>query len=99
MVHNHSKAALIDISESGVKSKRRNQIVAVFLKNYNTPLTDFEVLAELFPGSDNMNRVSPRLTELHKERILMEVEPGKTPSGRKCRRSKLVHYDHQLSMF
>ena len=75
-MHNHSLEAYAQITETGVKDSRAMAILEVF-KNAGKPLRDWDVLKRLFPESDNLNLVRPRITELHQMGHLVEGPPMK----------------------
>jgi len=72
MIHENSRQAIKEITTSGERKNRAEQILDIF-KEYGFPMTDRGVLMRLFPGSDNLNLVRPRITELINKGQLQEV--------------------------
>jgi hypothetical protein len=99
MTHTNSLKAYSDITDCGAKEKRRQSIVNLFKDTNNKPLRDVDVLSALFPGREDMNLVRPRLSELHRDRILKEGPTMKSPSGRQnVRTSLLVNFNIQMEL-
>jgi len=76
-MHNNSLDAYRDIKKDGSKAKRNAEILELFSGGLR--LTDREVLRILKPGSDDMNYVRPRLSELIQAGKLKEI--GKRADG------------------
>ena len=77
-LHEHSLAAR---ENNEAELHGRKALILDCLRIRNRPLTDRQILEDLYPGSDDMNRVRPRITELIRERRLvedMEIEDPKT---------------------
>jgi hypothetical protein len=51
----------------------RKRLIMDCLKLRRRPLTAREILADLFPGSDDLNRVRPRISEMVKSGDLVEA--------------------------
>ena len=68
MVHKNSMIAIKDIRKSGRAELRKKAITRIF--SNGGEYTDRDVLHILFPSSDNMNNVRPRITELICDGIL-----------------------------
>lgn len=79
-MHNHSIEAYARLIKSGFKDSRVMEILET-VKNAGKPLRDFDVLERLFPGSDDLNLVRPRLTELHQAGFLVEGPPMRNKSN------------------
>lgn len=95
-MHKNSLEAYRKITEEGSKNTREKDILTIY-SNYNRPLTDYEILQNFKPGSDNLNLVRPRITELHQKGILEEGPPIKSHMGRlNVRTSKIKDFEEQL---
>jgi len=85
-MHQNSLTAFDEISSNGPayepssKEIRRQAILAVYDKAPR-PMRDYDVLQKLFPGSSDMNLSRPRISELIKDKILVECGKGKSHSG------------------
>lgn len=98
-VHSNSIDALNEITESGEKKNRTTQILSVYRREFH-PLTDREVLGVLFPGSDNLNLVRPRITELTKTGLLRECSSVRDRITQKSvRTSEIVDGAEQITLF
>ena len=100
MIHNNSIEAYKQIMFSGSKGGRAQSILKV-LDASTVPLADYEVLAALFPHSGDMNKVRPRLSELHQAGILEEGPPVKSHEGKtNVRTSRICEgvVDRQMSL-
>lgn len=88
-MHKNSIAAYREGINSG-EIKKREQLIFECYYFGDKILTDRQVLNELRPGSDNMNWVSPRITEMLDEGILKYVGDVKV-NGRLCRQLRINH--------
>ena len=70
-MHNNSIEAYKSIMHSGAKASRAQAVLQICLNNPN-PMTDRDILNCFKVGSDNLNLVQPRITELHSKGILVE---------------------------
>lgn len=96
-MHDNSLAALKEINEDGTKKRRADAIIEIF-KQHIYPLTDRTILKKLFPGSDNLNLVRPRITEAIKKGILREVGTVQDfATGKKVRMVTITN--NQMDMF
>ena len=86
-MHENSIKSIKGINKDGTKMKRAEAIMDVFYSGLD--LTDREVLQMLKPGSDNLNYVRPRITELIDKKILVEVG-NKQYQGRPNRITRLA---------
>lgn len=100
MIHKHSISALKEIYRDGTKASRQGVIYRI-IENSPWPLSDWDILQRLKPGSDNLNLVRPRITELHEARILKEGTPVKShyKENMNVRTSRLVNQENQTSLF
>jgi len=97
-MHENSLTAWDGVRET--KEARKSAIVALFRARGNAPMRDVDVLSALFPGGRDPNLVRPRITELHRERVLVEGPPGRSPHGsRPVRTSRLAAWSVQTSLF
>ena len=76
-MHDHSLSSHRVISRDGSLGKRTEAVLSI-IKSAGRPLTDWEVLQKFKPGSDNLNLVRPRITELHKQGKLREGPPARS---------------------
>jgi len=76
-VHEHSITTHRVKSQDGTFGRRTTAVLGI-IKAAGRPLTDWEVLQKFKPGSDNLNLVRPRITELHKMGELREGPPGRS---------------------
>lgn len=70
--------------------KKREQLIFEEYYFGDKTLTDRQVLNGVKPGSDNMNWVSPRITEMLTKGILKNVGDLKV-NGRPCRQLRINH--------
>jgi len=101
MIHSNSKESYRAIMFSGSKQSRAKAVLKV-LEASPVPLADYQVLEALFPGSGDLNKVRPRLTECHKAGILEEGPPVKSHEGNtNVRTSRICEgvADRQVGMF
>jgi len=95
-MHQNSIQAFREITSDGSRKKRAEIIMDVF--NHGGKYTDYQVLQILKPGSDNINFVQPRITELIQNRKL--VECGVTRDLRTMKNVRLVCVPRsQVDMF
>jgi hypothetical protein len=66
MIHQNSRASL----KRTDKEKRKAEILSVFERENNKPMTDREIAKYL--GYGDLNSVRPRLTELIADKVLRE---------------------------
>jgi len=98
-MHNHSLEAYNQIITTGAKDTRSAKILDI-LSSFGRPMSDYEVLQVFKPGSDDLNLVRPRLTELHQKQILIEGPRTKSSDGRRnVRTNKIKGFEKQLSLF
>ena len=102
-MHTHSKEAYRSIMASGAKASRTRAILEIFKRN-SRPLSDYQILQKFKSGSDNLNLVRPRITELHQMGVLVEDIPIKSHDGnrnvRTCKiNPTLTLIDNQVGMF
>ena len=64
MVHRNSKEVWHQIMQDGSKDKKMQEIFRIIFQAKEA-LSDYAVLQKVKPGSDNLNLVRPRITELH----------------------------------
>ena len=76
-MHDHSLSSHRVISRDGSLGKRTEAVLSI-IKSAGRPLTDYEVLQRFKPGSDNLNLVRPRITELHDLGRLKEGPPARS---------------------
>lgn len=69
-MHQNSRLAFEAINRDGTKKTRSEMILEVFAGKRK--FTDYQVLQKLKPGSDNLNFVRPRITELIQSKKLRE---------------------------
>ena len=79
-MHSNSKEAYRAIVGNGSKASRSKSIIQIF-ENSKAPLSDHQVLQKFKLGSDNLNLVRPRITELHQSGILIEGPQTKSTEG------------------
>lgn len=98
-MHQHSLEAFLEITQDGSKDSRRMAILEV-VRSHKQPLRDWDILQILFPGSDDLNKIRPRCSELHEDGLLCEGPPMRSHSGhRNVRTSIAVNNEHQQSLF
>jgi len=98
IMHKHSLAAYNHIMSNGSTTERKKVILQVF-ENFGC-LSNWAVLQILKPGSDNLNFVAPRITDLHTLKILEEGPPTKShESNLNVRTSKIRNFEQQLALF
>lgn len=73
MIHSNSVTALRQISNEGSKQIRSEAVLACY--SDGVPRTDRQVLKMLYPQSDDMNKVKPRISELLKYDGLKNPNP------------------------
>ena len=76
-IHQNSLSSHRVIENDGSLGKRAEAILGI-ITAAGRPLTDWEVLQKFKPGSDNLNLVRPRITELHKQGKLREGPPARS---------------------
>ena len=65
------------IELSGAKRRRREIVFTVYEDRPHLALTDRQVLIILFPNSDDVNKVQPRISELLKEGLIEKIGKAK----------------------
>jgi len=99
-MHNNSLAADKLITDDGTKDKRRKAIIEIFVRAQR-PLSDWEVLQRFKPGSDNLNLVRPRISEMYggPNPVLEEGPPARSHC-KNCnvRTSQLVSIKRQMKL-
>ena len=76
-MHNNSLEVNKVITKDGSKEARRNAILGI-IRASKWPLSDYQILKRFKPGSDDMNLVRPRISELHVLGVLEEGPPVKS---------------------
>lgn len=100
MIHSNSKEAFKAITESGRKENRKRDIIEFFLKDRATYFADYQICFGL--GFADLNKVKPRLSEMHKEDVLEEGPTVKSHDGStpvRTSRIKPELISHQTSLF
>ena len=101
-MHKNSTEAYKKIMFSGAKATRLRAVLEIISKS-DIPLTDYQILQQFKSGSDNLNLVRPRVTELHglKPAIVEEGYPANShENGMTVRTTKLSErVDPQMNMF
>lgn len=69
-LHSHSLAATEHRQD---EHKGRKALILDCLRVRGKPLTARQILADLFPGHEDMNLVRPRISDLVRERTLVEA--------------------------
>jgi len=99
-MHKNSLTAIKAITQDGSRLSRREIILKVFEDNPESHFTDREVLKILYPWSDNLNLVRPRLTELVKDNKLEEWNSARcSVTGKTVRLVRLAKKEKQTSLF
>lgn len=101
MTHENSLVALEQITGDGSKADRMRAIISVLAKA-KKPLRDWDILKRIFPDSNDLNLVRPRITEMYRLPflLLLEGEKERSHSGnRPVRTSMLKHRCFQLNLF
>jgi len=88
MIHKHSIETYQSIMQDGSKETRKRALLEI-IESSSEPMTDYEVLQSFKSGSDNMNLVRPRLTDLHNSGVLVAGPPTKNDRGYPIRTSIL----------
>ena len=91
-MHNNSLETYKEGMKGGFQS--RSQLIFNALWFGTHEYTDRELLQRLKPGSDNINYVQPRITEMTKEGVLEECG-DRTENGRKVRVSRVKQPERQ----
>ena len=99
-MHKNSLEIYNALRESGELTKRQREVLTIFF-NRSTPLRDWDVLQIFKKGSDNMNLVRPRITELHHYNYLIEGPVQRGHSNNCNVRTSVINVDDrkQLEMF
>lgn len=105
MVHENSIETHRELKKTGEVKRREDEIQECYLAH--GPLTDRQVLQILKPGSDDLNYVRPRITEMirpkkpGKPKLLQEVDTTIDPVTKKPVRivDFLMHEPDQINMF
>ena len=101
MIHSNSKEAYNHIMFNGAKTARAKAVLKI-IEGADSPLSDYQVLQVFKSGSDNLNLVRPRITELYKAGILEEGYPVKSHEGETNVRTSRIKdgvVDRQVVMF
>lgn len=98
-IHQNSLSSHRVIENDGSLGKRAQSILDI-LTAAGRPLTDYEVLQKFKPGSDNLNLVRPRITELTERGFLAEG-PARKSHAKNCnvRASRVIKFRVQQSLF
>ena len=88
MIHKHSIETYQSIMDSGAKDSRKKAVLEIIQSN-SEPMTDYEVLQCFKSGSDNMNLVRPRISDMHHSGVLVAGPPTKNERGYPIRTSIL----------
>jgi len=88
MIHKHSIETYQSIMQDGSKETRKRALLEI-IESSSEPMTDYEVLQSFKSGSDNMNLVRPRLTDMHNSGVLIAGPPERNQGGRRVRTSIL----------
>ena len=88
MIHKHSIETYQSIMQDGSKETRKRVLLEI-IESATEPMTDYEVLQCFKSGSDNMNLVRPRLTDMHNSGVLVAGPPTKNEHGYPIRTSIL----------
>jgi len=98
-MHTHSLEAFDQITADGTRDTRSKKILEI-LSSFSRPMSDYDVLQVFKPGSDDLNLVRPRITELHDKHILEEGMRTRSSDGkRNVRTSMIKNFKQQVSMF
>ena len=90
-MHRNSLEAHADITKTGIRGNRTEAVLKIFRMFPGVALTDRQVLDSFKPGSDNINLVQPRITELRDAGYIREVGKTRDSLTRKTvRMSQLV---------
>lgn len=92
--HENSRASYRDTVN--LRQDRRGIVLGLFQDNPHTAFTDRQALNRLYPGSNDMNMVRPRITELIESGELIERGSVQCPvTGKSVRECKInVSADH-----
>ena len=80
MIHSNSKEAYKAIMCNGSKDSRAKEVLKI-IESAGRSLSDYQVLQVFKSGSDNLNLVRPRISEMYKNGILEEGPPVKSHEG------------------
>jgi hypothetical protein len=97
-IHGNSKKVFKEIKKEGIVNSRLRDVLEV-CKSSGRPLRDYDILKKLFPDSDDMNLVRPRISELHELGHLIEGPSALSISGRSVRTSIAKDTEHQQTLF
>lgn len=79
MTHHNSLLAWYGAQD--IHKGRRNAVLGVVVKSHPVPVSARDILHKLFPYSDDLNKVRPRITELKKDGWIEEHDAVKQESG------------------
>ena len=97
-MHTNSLIAHKEITKTGQRKTRRDLVQEVY--QAQDKLTDRMVLNVLFPGSDDCNKVKPRISELLLMGLLEECGKIRCPiTGKQVRLVKVAGDTNQVEMF
>lgn len=86
-VHKHSFTAYQEVKLS---VSQRESLILKVIREVDKPLRDYDILKLVYPNSENINMVQPRITELHQKGILIEDKPGRSPFGNRPVRTSVI---------
>lgn len=92
MIHRNSLEAYKMIMADGSKMTHLKQCLQI-ITGSRSPIGDYDVLQKVKPGSDNLNLVRPRITELYKllPGVMIEGPPTKSHYKDCNVRTSMIH--------
>jgi len=90
-IHRHSLKTYDQILRDGSLTKREQAVLKIIVAS-KFPLRDFDILQVFKKGSDNINLVQPRITDLHGRGHLIEGPPGRSPYKSGPVRTSIVNF-------
>ena len=101
MIHQNSEQVYDAIIMDGSKDGRLKRVLEI-ITEAPKPLSDYQILQELKAGSDNLNLVSPRITELYQmvPPVVVEGPPVKSHcKNTNVRTTELIKINSQTKLF
>lgn len=79
---------------------KHKEIVEIMLK-VTRPLRDWDILQKYLEGSNDMNEVRPRITELHQMGVLVEAGNVRGHKGNRSVRTSILNFEvkQQTALF